>query len=119
MPPINDGVRSVSDAADKADLFNHSFASKFKCATDVSYPKFPSRSNTSLFDVHLDEHCILSALSELDPSKSVGPDGIQNVILRECRLGLCKPLLLLFKRSILCSALPLEWKHAIVSTRAV
>ena len=54
-------------------------------------------------------------LSQLNISKTTGPDKIHAWILKEGRFGLCKPLLMLFNLSLKCGKLPTEWKQAVVT----
>ena len=43
---------------------------------------------------------------------AAGPHKIQAVILKQCRNVLCKPLSILFNKSITSSELPQDWKDA-------
>ena len=53
-------------------------------------------------------------LCGLDPSKSTGPDHCHPRIFREIKVGVLRPLFLLFKRSLEEGQLPTAWKEAMV-----
>ena len=64
------------------------------------------------FDFEVQE--IESLLNHIDPSKAAGPDGIYGRILKEGSGSIAKALYLIFKRSIIYSEVPEEWKMAYV-----
>ena len=51
-----------------------------------------------------------NALTQLDPSKAIGLDGIGLKILRNCTLSLYQPLSHLFNISLSTGQIPYEWK---------
>ena len=55
---------------------------------------------------------VLVQLSQLNVYKAAGPDKIPAIILKQCRNVLCKPLSILFNKSITSSELPQDWKDA-------
>jgi hypothetical protein len=73
------------------------------------------RTDKILADIDVSYSSVHKTLSGLDVSKSVGPDGIQNLVLRNCAGGLSLPLSILFRKSLAEGSLPKDWKIAHVS----
>ena len=104
-----------SDKADtdaqKAELFNRFFfsvysdASPFPSLSDLPLPLF-----SFLESIEFSSSDIYQALSSLNPSKSMGPDGINPRVLKSCACALSDPLFHLFNCSLQSSTLPREWK---------
>ena len=63
----------------------------------------------------ISDELIKAKLQNLSVCKSVGPDGIHPRFLKELATHLCKPLGILFNKSLNESKLPNEWKQAKVS----
>ena len=95
--------------SDKACAFNTYFQSVY---LPSAIPPVPSSiaplSNLSTIDISL--HDTFTALIHLDPTKSMGIDGIGPLVLRSCATPLCTPLHHLFSTSLQFSAIPSEWK---------
>ena len=68
-----------------------------------------------LEDIIIEEQTTLKVLSEINPSKSQGPDEIHPRLLYECRNQLQKKLTLIYKESMEESKLPKQWKYANVT----
>ena len=99
----------LSTDSDKACAFNTYFQSVY---LPSAIPPVPSSiaplSNLSTIDISL--HDTFTALIHLDPTKSMGIDGIGPLVLRSCATPLCTPLHHLFSTSLQFSAIPSEWK---------
>ena len=50
-----------------------------------------------------------SKLRSLNPSSAPGPDEVHPRVLREARRELCRPLTLLFRKSLDSGTVPLDW----------
>ena len=68
-----------------------------------------------LNNFNIEEGLILKKLSELNVSKTPGPDSLHPKLLQELRIELSKPLTALFKLSVDSGVIPQDWKEAIVS----
>lgn len=55
---------------------------------------------------------VSSHLEKLKTGKASGPDGITNLILKQCRSVLARPLTILFNRSLSRGQVPQEWLQA-------
>lgn len=83
IPTLNTEDVSASSNSAKATLFNNYFTSKgLKSIPHALYPSLPLNTSKVLSNVHFDQNDICKALAMLDPSKSTGPDGITNLVLR-------------------------------------
>ena len=65
-----------------------------------------------MLDVNITEEAVSRYLYRLITTKSAGPDKIYPLILKECASILCKPLTVLFNKSLQLSEVPNDWKTA-------
>ena len=100
---------SATTDADKADLFNSYFHSVYSPASTCHTPPdiFVSPNIT---EVQISIHDTFKVLTELDPSKSMGTDGIGPALLKHCATPLCTPLCHLFSVSLHTARIPSDWK---------
>ena len=107
---------TASNNKDRATLFNQYFHSVFnQVNSDISEPDnlIPHPNPISHFEISEAE--VYDALTQLDPTKAIGLDGIGPKILRSCALSLYQPLSHLFNISLSTGRIPYEWKiHKIV-----
>ena len=109
-PTISFESLTAASDGDKANLFNAYFHSVF---TKSSYilphvDMLPSPRST-LSDISISEDDVYSALISLDPTKSMGNDGISPKLLKHCALALYQPLHHLFLLTFSQSYIPEEW----------
>ena len=107
-------TESATSDSEKADLFNTFFHSVYK--PSLSNPSLPPSSEPTLTypnitNISFTELDVFSALSSLDPAKSMGVDCIGSKLLKHCALALYIPLHHLFSLSISKHSIPSEWKH--------
>ena len=105
---------SATTDLEKANLFNSFFHSVYNpCQSGT--PPLPSSepivSYPSIANISFTELEVFSALSSLDPAKSMGVDCIGSKLLKQCASALYIPLHHLFSLSIFNHAIPSEWKH--------
>ena len=97
-------------------MFNSFFHSVYNLSPTGTLP-LPSSEPTcivsypSITNISFTELEVFSALSSLDPVKSMGIDCIGSKLLKQCASDLYIPLHHLFSLSIFNHAIPLEWKH--------
>ena len=75
--------------------------------TNTSYP--------TIQDLNITENGIAKLLSNLNPYKAAGPDGITSRVLKELSTDIAPILKIIFKRSYDTGDLPDIWKNANVS----
>ena len=96
---------------DKAELFNEYFYEQFSDASqydvDIDWVN-----DATLNDIDFSLHRIQKLLSNINPNKACGPDGIHGRILKNCPQSLAQPLSILFKLSYNTGNLPADWKAA-------
>ena len=114
IPPLLVGDQSISDEKEKADLLNTTFT-RMGGRNGHVFKALPCRTALTISSIELNLPALQKSLRSLDPSKSVGPDGITNAVLRGCAHSLDYPLLLLFKKSLAQGRLPADWKAAYVT----
>jgi hypothetical protein len=108
-----DSTLAVSEH-DIAETLNNFFGSVFT-ADDGTTPKVDNSVNPSsvAFDsVTFTPIIVSKALKKLKPSTSTGPDGLPNILLRNCSNSLALPSCHIFDTSFKDSKLPSSWKIA-------
>jgi len=74
----------------------------------------PSPQST-VSDISISEDDVYSALVSLDPTKSMGIDGISPKLLKHCALALYQPLHHLFLLTLSQSYIPEEWRTHLIT----
>ena len=101
---------------EKVDLLNDFFTSVFTSEDLSSVPQIEKQVNEPfLTSIDITEEITLEILNSLNPSKSIGPDGIHPRILKETSDILANPLHLVFRSSLQHGMIPNEWKIAHVT----
>lgn len=115
IPPLLntiDNSLSFSDK-DKANIFNDYFSSISTLdESNTTLPVFQSKTYNCLQFITISEQDVQDVLSNLMINKASGPDEISHRLLKETSKSICKPLTLLFNKSIQLSTYPKLWKHA-------
>lgn len=57
---------------------------------------------------------MLKVIKNLNDKKGAGPDGIPNLFLKNCAIGLCEPITHIFHKSVAEGVFPREWKLSYV-----
>ena len=100
-----------------AEHFNRYFASVFT-REDYSNPpvaNYMGDSHIISEELQFDASSVLTAISKLNPDKSMGPDGLAPKLILETKEQISYPLYLLFKKSLQDTVIPDDWKLATVS----
>ena len=99
-----------NDPKGQAELFNTYFydqftqKSKYNIAIDLK--------ENDNFEININRKLVHEYLSDLNPNKAPGPDGIHARILKVCASNLDHPLSLLFNMSYESGSIPSDWKNA-------
>ena len=99
-----DGVQKFVNEA------NDVFTSHFNASdtTDFNLPDY----NFNDWSPNISEDWVYKELVALDPSKSIGSDGIPTCLYSYAAHAICKPICHIINDSILRKRVPLTWKHA-------
>ncbi|KAK0674931.1 LIN1 transcriptase, partial [Pygoscelis papua] len=118
-PLLDAGGNIVTEVEEKAEVLNAFFASVFNRQT--SYPQGTRPPELEDRDGKQDERPIIQKeavnylLCHLDAHKSMGPDGIHLIVLRELAEELAKPLSIIYQQSWLTGEVPDDWRLANVT----
>ena len=102
----------VSDDAEKAEILNKTFASKFVNSVVNVLPPVIAHSLDTLPRFTVTESAVRSALLDLNPNKACGPDNFSAKIFLECSEQLVIPLTKICKKSVETGEFPTLWKEA-------
>ena len=98
---------------EKADCLNEYFSSISSINDqNASLPVFTAKTNNFISDIYVTEAEIYETILSLNVNKACGPDSISHKMLKGVAKSICKPLALLFNRSINEGIFPDCWKVA-------
>ena len=105
---------AVAGGQDICDKFSNYFQSSFLLNTQTisgGYRNCYSNS-LSLNNIEISEGEISKYLHSLDCNKGAGPDGLPPLFLKKCARVLCKPLCIIYNKSLQTCTFPTKWKMA-------
>ena len=110
---VSDGQNDVTDAADKAKVFNDYFHSVFSTPkTGIALPAVSVKSDNMLANIVFSKIDVINVLKGLDVNKGSGPDDIPLKVSRECADELAPSPTTLFNLSMSTCTLPEVWKYS-------
>ena len=111
IPPRFNGPDVLSSASDKAKLFAKNFSKNSNLDdSGISLPVFPSRTNLKLHTISITPKMVKKVKTNLDSSKTSGPDCIPVVVLKKCEPELSYILAKLFNKCQKETCFPDCWK---------
>jgi hypothetical protein len=111
--PLIDGNSIITDNLDKANLLNTFFVSQSHLEdTQAQLPSTIINPELLIEQKVILPEEVYEILANLDISKSTGPDGISNKLLRDASVPLAEPLSHLFNYSLSTGFFPEVWKIA-------
>ena len=107
----------VNNEVGMAETLNEYFASVFTCENINDFAEMPlDPDNTNVLnDCEFTENSILKVLENINIYKTPGPDGIAPRVLKETKNEICKPLSIIFNKSLNSGKIPRDWKLANVT----
>ena len=111
IPPLFNGPEVLSSASDEAKLFAKNL-SKNSSLDDsgIFLPVLPSRTNLKLHNISTTPKMVKKVITNLDSSKTSGPDCIPVVVLKNCQPSFSYILAKLFDNCLKESCFPDCWK---------
>ena len=111
IPPLFNGPEVLSFASDKVKLFSENFSKNSNLDdSGISLPVFPSRTNLKLHNISVTPKMVKKVITNLNLSKTSGPDCIPVVVLKNCEPELSYILAGLFNKCLKESCFPDFWK---------
>ena len=106
----------ISEGADKSELFNNYFCSVFTREDSLSLPSFSVSGTIPPIDtISISLDAIHQKLSNINVSKSPGPDGWPPAVLKGIADSISLPLFLIFTKSLEHGVVPSSWKRGYVT----
>lgn len=107
--------------ANNGEEVSNLFASFFKSIYQTNTSSLPvdqlkhTKQDTYLSEIHVEYEYVHKQLRKLDTKKGAGHDGIPNLFLKKCALGLTEPITHLFDISLRSGVFPTAWKISFIS----
>ena len=115
VAPIRENGKIHIDDQAKAEVLNKQFASVFSNPNTSTTPEMTDPHPTDMPDIHIDTNGVKKLLSELNPFKASGPDGVESRFLKETADELAPAIAHVFQASLQQSTIPNAWRHALIS----
>ena len=115
---LADGSDIVTSDVTKAELLNNHFANSFNKEVppiDESPSPLSTSRNSELDDLLCSEEEVFCLLSNIDSTKSCGPDLISGKMLKSTASAITPAVTLLFNKSLTLGKVPRDWKIARVT----
>ena len=115
IPTINANGLTLSEDSAKANALNAQFASVFTREDTSAIPNLSGTTYPTMRPISVTVEGVASLLSNLDPCKVSGPDGIPARFLKDMANDLAPLLTLIYQASLQQGCIPDEWKKALIT----
>ena len=115
IPTINANGLTLSEDSAKANALNAQFASVFTREDTSVIPNLSGTTYPTMRPISVAVEGVGSLLSNLDPYKASGPDGIPARFLKHMANDLAPLLTLIYQASLQQGCIPVEWKKALIT----
>ena len=113
IPPILASGKTITNIAEKANLFNNFFTSQSTPLENTSkLPPLLMKTDKWLNTISFKDSAITSIIKSLKPTKAHGADHISIRMIQLCGDSITLPLTLIFKFSLMSGTFPDAWKMA-------
>ena len=116
-PLQNKDGELTDDPENMANILQDQYASVFsdpdslkKCLPTLNVPL-----NSILENIDFTEKHIIEAINEIDAHAACGPNDIPAIVLKNCKVNLAHPILLLWKHSLDSECVPITYKTQIIT----
>ena len=107
---VDDSTSLKFAAIDKANILQKQFSSVFTNEPDGILPRINQRTDASIPNLRINLDSVKETLQMLNVNKSMGPDGLHPMLLKELSECLAQPLTVLFNMTLDQGVLPDDWK---------
>ena len=114
IPSLRGNGELVSENVKKANILNQQFESVFS-QESIDLPNIPGPKFARMPDINIDTHGTEQLLTDLDPNKATGPDGVPARILKMGATEIAPALATIFRKSLETGQLPEDWRNANIS----
>ena len=112
VAPLKTNGQLVNDNKGKAEILIRQFKSVFTREQNTTLPKTTKHVKDTIPTIIIRPEGVEKLLKQLFPSKASGPDGLPNIILKECSKQLAPGLASIYQKSINTGSLPNDWLNA-------
>ena len=102
-----------SNPIDMANILSNQYKNAFSVPATTT-PDFSTPKETRIEDIDFNEEHISKAIDEISATSSPGPDRFPAIILKKCKKALCKPLYMIWRKSLDTGEIPLLLKSSVV-----
>ena len=113
--PLKVNCRLFSNPENKAEILLKQFKSAFSSDNDNLPPNTKATNAPPIQPIKISSQGVAKLLSDLQPHKTPGPDGIPNTVLKSCANNIAPALSLIHQRSLDTGSLPSHWLTANIS----
>ena len=114
IPTLKMNGRLESDNTNKANILNAQFRSVFTQENDI-LPNLPPSTVPSIPNFTISIEGVSKLLSDLNPHKATGPDGVPARILKVATEEIAPALTKIFEKSLETGEVPSAWRRANIS----
>jgi hypothetical protein len=93
-------------------MLNDYFSSVYTIDNTTTFPLIAARSQSQMEEFTISTAEVEICLQNINPNKTMGPDGVHPYVLNRAYKSLAVPLTMLFNQSYLSRTLPDAWKEA-------
>ena len=107
---VNDSKSVKFSAIDKANILQNQFSSVFTNEPEGVLPRVNQRTNATIPNLRITVDSVKEMMQKLNVNKSIGPDGLHAMLLKELSNSIVHPLTVLFNMTLDQGVLPDDWK---------
>ena len=113
--PLEDSAGKLqSDPAKMASILSDQYKNAFSIPAPITLD-FTSPNPSTIGDIEFNDEDIVKAIDEIPLRSSPGPDRFPAIILKQCKFTLCKPLGIIWRKSLDTGEIPLLLKSSTIT----
>jgi hypothetical protein len=115
IAPLRHKGSMTNDSKEKANILNDQFKSVFTKTMSTTLEKSTIDRGFNIKTLKIGEQGVFKLLTDINPSKAMGPDQIPNIVLKTCAKTLAPGMTKIFQKSIDCSEPSDDWLNTNVA----